>query len=262
MKPTPISQPDSMNQTPAHSLSPAPQINSLAPLIAFAAHPDDLEFAVGALLAGESRSKRPVHLVICSRGESATNGSPDQRQQESQSAAKVLGATIEFMELDGDAHLEIKLAHTLKIAAILRRHRPAMVLAPSTMENQHPDHPRLGRLIQDAARLARYAGVKELLATPPHTIQSLFFYAITTEAEPSGITPIFIDVSSPELLATWKSAMQCHASQTTRPYIDFQLTRAHLNGLRAGVTHAIAIYPANPIIVDSLAPLSRTARYF
>jgi LmbE family N-acetylglucosaminyl deacetylase len=58
------------------------------------------------------------------------------------------------------------------------------VLAPSVVENQHPDHARLGRMVRDAARLARYGGVKEL-RLPPHAIGQLLFYAVTPEAEPA-----------------------------------------------------------------------------
>jgi LmbE family N-acetylglucosaminyl deacetylase len=52
-----------------------------------------------------------------------------------------------------------------------------VVLAPSVIENQHPDHARLGGLVRDAARLARYGGVQELRDLPPHTINQLFYYA-------------------------------------------------------------------------------------
>ena len=59
------------------------------------------------------------------------------------------------------------------------RHSPAfapgIVLAPSPVENQHPDHARLGQLVRDAARLARYGGLKELRASPPHAIGSTLF---------------------------------------------------------------------------------------
>ena len=76
----------------------------------------------------------------------------------------MLGATLEFVELDGDAHLEIRAAHAIKLAGIIRKIRPTLVLAPSLVENQHPDHWRLGQLVRDATRLARYGGVKELQA--------------------------------------------------------------------------------------------------
>jgi LmbE family N-acetylglucosaminyl deacetylase len=234
-----------------------------SPLLAFGAHPDDIEFGCGGVLAAEARAGRNVHMVVCSRGEAGTYGTPEQRTTESQNAAKILGATLEFLELDGDAHLEVRTAHALKLAALIRRLKPALVLAPSVIENQHPDHGRLGRLVRDAARLARYGGVSELREWAPHAITQLFFYAVSAEAEPRDITPVLVDVSAEEILATWTAAMEAHASQiSARNYIEMQLSRARLRGLSAGVGHAIALFPNDPIVVDSLSVISRGARHF
>ena len=146
---------------------------------------------------------------------------------------------------------------------ILRRARPGIVLAPSLVENQHPDHARLGQLVRDAARLARYGGIKELRRLSPHTIDQLFFYAVTPEAEPPGITPVLMDVSAPGILAAWTAAMEAHGSQVSaRNYVELQLTRARLRGLRAGIGHAIALFPNDPPVLDSLAQLGRSARRF
>ncbi len=232
-------------------------------MLAFGAHPDDIEFACGGVVAKETRLGRPVHFVICSRGEAGSYGTPKQRVIEAKKSAKFLGATVEFIQLDGDAHLEIKSAHALKLARIMRRVRPGVVLAPSVVENQHPDHWRLGCLARDAVRIARYGAVKELRSASPHVIEQFLFYAVTPEAEPRDITPVFIDVSRPEIVAAWKSAMEAHASQTSaRAYVELQLTRARANGLRAGVSHAITLFPGNPFVLDSLAPLSRGAHSF
>jgi LmbE family N-acetylglucosaminyl deacetylase len=241
MKPTPNSPPDS------------------GLLLAFGAHPDDIEFGCGGVIACETRGGRAAHFVICSRGESATHGGPEQRAAEAQNSATLLGATVEFLELDGDAHLEVRAAHAIKLAGLLRRLKPVIVLAPSLMPNQHPDHFRLGQLVRDAARLARYGGVEELRGQPPHAIGELFYYTVTPESEPDDITPVFIDVSAPELLAAWSAAMEAHASQTSaRNYVELQLTRARLRGLRVGIGHAIALYPNDPLVLDSLAQVSRS----
>jgi LmbE family N-acetylglucosaminyl deacetylase len=238
-------------------------LNGLAPLLALGAHPDDIEFGCGGVVARETRAGRPAHFVVCSRGEAATHGTPAQRTAEARKGATVLGATLEFLKLNGDAHLEIRAAHAIKLAAIMRRVRPAIVLAPSLVGNQHPDHARLGRLAADAARLARYGGVPELRGSPPHAIEQLFFYAVTIEAEPADLPRVFFDVSAPEVLAAWTNAMKAHASQMrTRDYAELQLTRARLNGLRAGVGHAIGLFPNDPLVVGSLDQLRRGARRF
>lgn len=233
------------------------------PLLAFGPHPDDIEFGCGGVIANETHAGRAAHFVVCSSGESATSGTPKQRLAEAKKAAAILGATIEFLQLDGDARLEVRAAHAIKIAALIRRHRPEIVLAPSLVENQHPDHPRLGRLVRDACRLARYGGIRELRGARPHTIRQLFYYAVTPEAEPAGITPVLIDISAPEVLKSWTASMEAHVSQVSaREYVDLQLTRARLRGLRAGINHAIALYPNDPLVLESLAQGSRASRQF
>jgi|ERR1700722_5920232 len=244
-------------------MKPSPNSSELAPLLVFGAHPDDIEFGCGGIIAKETRAGRKAHLVVTSGGEAGTYGTPKQRMAEAKKSATLLGATIEFVELDGDAHLEIRVAHAVKLAKIVRRARPGIVLAPTLVENQHPDHVRLGTLVRDAVRLARYGGLKELRGQDPHFIGQLFFYAITPEAEPAGGPPLLVDVSSAEVVAAWTASMKAMASQTSAiNYIELQLTRARLLGVRAGVGHAIALYPNDPIVLDSLAPVGRGARRF
>jgi len=233
------------------------------PLLVFGAHPDDIEFGCGGVVAVETRAGRAAHLVVCSRGEAATHGTPAQRTAEAEKGAALLGATVEFLELDGDAHLEQRVAHALELAGIIRRTKPGIVLAPSVAENQHPDHARLGQLARDAARLARYGGIEELRALPPHAIDHLLYYALTPEAEPTGVTSVLIDVSAAEVIAVWTAAMEAHGSQTrARKYVEMQLTRARLHGLRAGVGHAIALFPNDGLVFGSLAQLGASARHF
>ena len=245
-----------MKRTPKSRIEPPP-------LLAFGPHPDDIEFGCGGVIVRETRVGRPVHFVVCSRGEAASHGTPRQRIAEARQSARLLGATVEFVELDGDARLEVRAAHAVKLARLIRRVRPGIVLAPSLVENQHPDHARLGKLVRDAARLARYGGLKALRTLPPHAIEQLFYYAVTPEAEPSDITPVLMDISAPEIVAAWTAAMEAHASQTSaRDYVELQLARSRLRGLRAGLGHAIALYPNDPLVLGSLEQVSRGARGF
>jgi len=64
---------------------------------------------------------------------------------------------------------------------------------------------------------------------------------------------VVFDVSASKIIATWTSAMKAHASQAaTRKYIDLQLARARVRGLQAGVEHAIALFPNDPLVIHSL----------
>ena len=232
-------------------------------LLVFGAHPDDIEFGCGGIIARETLGGRSVHFVVCSRGESGSNGTPAERTGEAEKAAALLGATLEFVELDSDAHLEVRVIHAIKLAEIIRRTKPALVLAPTLEQNQHPDHWRLAQLVRDAARLARYGGLVELKGQTVHTIGQLLFYAITPNAEPAGPPPVLIDVASSEVIEAWTAAMEAHATQMkTRNYAEVQLARARVNGSRCGTTAAIALYPNDPLVFNSLAPLSQGARRF
>lgn len=241
----------------------SPTSSSPASLLAFGAHPDDVEFGCGAVIANETRLGRSAHLVVCSYGESGSHGTPEIRKHEAIQAAEHLHATLEFMPLDGDARLSMNPAHSVRLAQTIREVRPSVVLAPSVLENQHPDHWRLGTLVRDAVRIARYGGVDELRSWPPHAVVQLFFYALAPDAEPRDATPILVDVSDRDVIAAWSAAMEAHATQmSTRRYSEFCLMRARINGLRAGVEYAMALYPNDPLVFDSLSQIARTARVF
>lgn len=234
-----------------------------ATVLAFGAHPDDIEFGCGGVVAHETKAGRTVRFVVCSQGEAATSGAPGKRTEEARHAAALLGATVDFMHLGGDAHFEASVAHVLQLAEVIRRVAPKIVLAPTLVENQHPDHAKLGRMVRDAARIARFGGVKELRNLQPHAVDHLLFFAVTPGAEPAGAARILIDVSAPKVLATWKAAMEAHATQRqTREYSELQLTRARLHGLLAGVAYAIPLWPNDDLVFDSLEPLARSARRF
>ncbi len=233
------------------------------PLLAFGAHPDDIEFGCGGVIAREARAGREVHLVICSHGEAGTNGTPALRAREAKKAAAALGATVEFLKLDGDAHLEVRASHAIKLAGIIRHRRPGAVLAPSLVENQHPDHWRLAQIVRDASRLARYGGLKELKRLPSHAIGQLFYYAVSPDAEPRDAQPVLIDISAREVVTAWTASMEAHASQLqTRNYVEFQLARARVHGMRAGLAYAQPLWPNDPLVFDSLSALARSARRF
>ena len=123
--------------------------------------------------------------------------------------------------------------------------------------------PALGRIVSDAARLARYGGIAKLRPLPAHAIGPLLYYAVSEEAEPVGALPVLLDVSDPQVVAAWTAAMGAHLSQlSTRNYVDLQLARARVHGLRAGVAYAQALFPNDPLVFGSLSPLVRSARQF
>jgi LmbE family N-acetylglucosaminyl deacetylase len=228
-------------------------------ILAVGPHPDDIEFGCAPVLIKEARAGNRVKLLVCSRGEAGSNGTPDRREAESRAAAALIGAEIDFLDFGGDCHIEYRPQNSIKIAEEIRRARPDIVLAPNVVENQHPDHVAVGRAVRDACRLARYGGLAELRALAPHKIGSLFFYNITVHV---GRAPdIVVDVS--DAVADWEAAMRCHASQVAaKGYLALQLSAARTLGLAAGVEYAIGLFANDPIRVSALSALASSARDF
>ncbi|MDQ8203032.1 PIG-L family deacetylase [Pelagicoccus sp. SDUM812003] len=230
-------------------------------ILAIGAHPDDIEFGAGGILLKEKESGARLQLLVCSKGESGSNGTPDQREAECRAASTQLGAELQFLDLGGDGLMERGKEGALSIARVIRSLRPDIVLAPSLVENQHPDHAVIGNLVRDAARLARYAGLDALKDLASHSIESLYFYAITPGAEPQAETPLCIDISS--VFDSWLQLMRCHASQMkTRHYVDLQVARSRSIGLQMGTEHAQAIYANDRLILETLSESPKGARTF
>lgn len=233
-------------------------------ILVVGAHPDDVEFGCGGILLGEVARGSVVSLLVCSCGESGTNGTPAQRAQEARSAADLLGAELAFLDFGGDAHIEPLRVHALTLARHVRAFRPDVLLAPTLTPDQHPDHAVVGALCRDAARLARYGGIAELLDLPAHAIGSVYGYAVTPGAElPSTAGGVAVRVNISGQFTCWVQLMECHRTQLrTRRYVDLQTARARLLGLESGVEYAQALFPADPWLVSSLSELPRAVRLF
>jgi len=229
-------------------------------ILAFGPHPDDIEFGCAPVLIQEVAAGHHVQLVVCSRGEAASSGSPTERTQEARQAAAVIGAGIEFLDLGGDCRIEYSAAARLLMTAQIRKFRPHVVLASSTGENQHPDHVAVGRLVRDAARLARYGGLPGVESLPPHSITHLYYYSITQPFEDSR-PDVVIDVSAAR--EKWEAAIACHRSQMrTRAYPELVLARARTLGASIGVEYAVGLWANDPLRLNSLADIPLSSRHF
>ena len=228
-------------------------------ILAVGPHPDDIEFGCAPILIQEVRNGNQVRMVILTKGEASTSGTPEERVEEARAAARVMGAGIEFLEMGGDCHLRPDLPSAVAIAREIRRFEPEIVLAPHGDDNQHPDHVVASKLVRDAARLARYGGLAELRDLPRHAIGHLYFYSITQTFLPKP--DIVIDVSSIE--SDWEAVIACHKSQMqTKTYLNLVQTRARALGTTIGVNSAVGLWANDPIRLRHLSDLSLSSRNY
>ena len=228
-------------------------------ILAVGAHPDDVEFGCAPLLIQEVQNGNHVRILVLSKGEAASSGTPEERAEEAREAARVIGAEIEFLEMGGDCHIRHSPENAVAMARELRRFQPEIVLAPNLDENQHPDHSATARLVRDASRLARYGGLEDLRGLPPHQISSLYFYSIT---QVFTLPPdVVIDVSAVE--TQWDAAMACHKSQMkTKAYPELVHARARALGAAIGVESAMGLWASDPVRVRCLSDLTLSSRNY
>jgi len=228
-------------------------------ILAVGAHPDDVEFGCAPVLIQEVQNGNQVRILVLSKGEAGTSGTPEERAEEARAAAAVIGAEIEFVDMGGDCHIRHSPENSMAIARELRKFRPQIVLAPNLDENQHPDHSAVGRMVRDASRFARYAGLMDLKGLDAHQIASLYFYSITQVFMPPP--DIVIDVSAVE--AQWDAAMNCHKSQLkTKAYPELAHARARAFGAAIGVTSATGLWASDPVRVAKLSDLTLSSRNY
>jgi N-acetylglucosamine malate deacetylase 1 len=127
-------------------------------ILAFGAHPDDVELFVGGTLAKLAALGYATGVVDMTGGELGTRGSRDQRAQEAAEAARVLGLKIrENLNLP-DGEVAADPATRLKVIRVLRAYRPFLVLT-HYWDDRHPDHCNTSRLVTEAAH---HAGLSKI----------------------------------------------------------------------------------------------------
>lgn len=122
-------------------------------ILAFGAHPDDVELSCGGTIAKELSAGKKVGIVDLTRGELGTRGSADLRAKEAKQAASILGVSIRENLGFRDGFFKNDEAHQLEIIKLLRKYRPNVVLC-NAQTDRHIDHGRAASLVHDACFLS------------------------------------------------------------------------------------------------------------
>ncbi|MGB5244878.1 MAG: bacillithiol biosynthesis deacetylase BshB1, partial [Lutimonas sp.] len=122
-------------------------------ILAFGAHPDDVELGCGATLAKEISLGKKVGIVDLTRGELGTRGSAEIRDQEAKDAAEILGVELRENLGFADGFFQNDRANQIEIIKMIRKYKPEIVLCNS-IDDRHIDHPKGSRLVSDACFLS------------------------------------------------------------------------------------------------------------
>jgi bacillithiol biosynthesis deacetylase BshB1 len=122
-------------------------------ILAFAAHPDDVEISAGGTLLKYISEGKSVGIIDLTEGELGTRGSVQTRYEEAEIAGKLLGLSARENLRIKDGFFEDTEENKRLIIQQIRRFQPEIVLANSILD-RHPDHGRAAKLVADACYLS------------------------------------------------------------------------------------------------------------
>ncbi|MEO8700301.1 MAG: bacillithiol biosynthesis deacetylase BshB1 [Kofleriaceae bacterium] len=177
-------------------------------VLAFGAHPDDVELFCGGTVIRLGELGHAVGVADLTRGERASHGTPEERARETIAASAELGLAFrDNLELP-DTELAATPDQIAAVVAVLRRRRPEVVLAPYHAD-RHPDHVAASELVR---RAVAFAGIRKYAPETGERFvpRQLLYYAMRHRMTPSFV----VDTSA--VAARKARAIACYASQVER----------------------------------------------
>ncbi len=233
-------------------------------ILAFGAHPDDIELScVGTLMNSISNGKK-VGLVDLTQGELGTRGSGELRLVEAENSRKLMGAEYRHNLGMRDGFFEVDEEHLMQIIREIRFGRPEIVLANS-VDDRHPDHGRAAQLVHRACFLAglqriesTYNGEKQTKWRP----SAVYHYIQDMNLEPD----LVVDISN--TFEKKIECIKCFSSQFFDPaseepetplsghdFFDFIAGKAKTYGRHIGAEYAEMFTAHRYIGVDDISKL-------
>jgi len=238
-------------------------------VLAFGAHPDDVEIGCGGTIAQLTREGISVAVVDMTAGELGTRGTPSSRLEEAEVAREVLGVRFrENLHLP-DGNLSPTEEAIYKTVVVIRKYRPKIVLMSPAFE-RHPDHEGLHSIVRKAMFLSGlnkfetiFNGKKQetwrirkmfcYMQSYQFPVPSYFFVDITDAYD---LKLKAIKCYTSQVFVEGKSSPDEPATRLSRPEFFEELeARARYFGTLVGCKYAEAFYSIEPIGLSSLSVL-------
>ncbi|NMR35423.1 bacillithiol biosynthesis deacetylase BshB1 [Chryseobacterium aquaticum] len=131
-------------------------------ILAFGAHPDDVELGCGGTIAKLISEGKKCAIIDLTKGELGTRGTDETRREEAEESARILGISARENLGMKDGFLVNSEEYQIEIVKMIRKYRPEIVLA-NAIDDRHPDHAKAAKLVSDACFLAGLRKVETLI---------------------------------------------------------------------------------------------------
>lgn len=233
-------------------------------ILAFGAHPDDVELGCSGTIAKEIALGKKVGIIDLTRGELGTRGSAEIRDAEAALAAKILGITVRENLNMRDGFFVNDEAHQLKIIEIIRKYQPEIVLC-NAIQDRHVDHAKGSKLVSDACFLSglrkietEYEGQVQVAWRP----KVVYHYIQWNNIEPDFVVDIsdYIEIKKESIMAYSSQFYSKNSNEPVTPiatknFLNSVLFRSMDYGRIIGVDHAEGYTAERYLAVNSLGDL-------
>lgn len=215
-------------------------------VLAFGAHPDDIELSCGGTIAKLVSEGRKVAIADLTEGELGTRGDREIRTREAEKAANILGVVTRRNLAIPDGNIEQSQENLNRVITLIRELRPKILLIPPPHE-RHPDHEHAHMLCKEAwfySGLAKTTTKFEGRVQKPYRPDNYFMFMQRYEFVPSFI----VDISG--FFEKRMKSIRAHRSQFFNPashdpetllskpnFLEFIETRAKYYGNLIGVQY-------------------------
>lgn len=131
-------------------------------ILAFGAHPDDVELGCAGTIAKEISMGKKVAIIDLTEGELGTRGSVEIRYKESARASDILGISFRENLKMRDGFFKNDEEHQLQVIKMIRKYRPKIVLC-NAVDDRHIDHGKGAKLVSDACFLSGLKRIETIL---------------------------------------------------------------------------------------------------
>ncbi|TXD49073.1 bacillithiol biosynthesis deacetylase BshB1 [Polaribacter sp. IC073] len=233
-------------------------------ILAFGAHPDDVELGCGATITKEVSLGKKVGIIDLTRGELGTRGSGELRIIEANNAAKIMGVAVRENLGFADGFFTNDKEHQLEIIKMIRKYKPEMVLC-NAIDDRHIDHGKGSKLVSDACFLSGLLKIETEVAGEQQEKwrpKQVYHYIQWKNIEPHFVVDVtgFIDKKTDAVLAYSSQFYDPKSSEpetpiTSKNFIESINYRARDLGRLIGVEYAEGFTSERYVAVENLSKL-------
>ena len=233
-------------------------------ILAFGAHPDDVELSAAGTLMKQIDKGRKVGIVDMTQGELGSRGTIETRYQEAASASDIMGIHYRTNLKMEDGYFENNAENRLKVIEQIRLTRPEILLINAPFD-RHPDHGRAAQLVLEASFYAGLRMIKaekdgvELEAYRP---KAIYHYIQDRYVEPTFVTEVtpYVERKIDAINAYSTQFFNPDSNEPQTPisgadFLDFIKGRMAEMGRKIGVSYAEGFVAARTLGVDDVMDL-------